>query len=253
MSTPATPFHKRPLWIAIAAFLALVLVGGGIAAATGAFSGGGTQAAAPTSDATAAAEPASPASPSASALPDGAASVCGLPGYEETSSLDTAPATTWKLVGTVAVPDDPQGAGPGVTGSDGIRSCYAHTATGALYAVANYIGQSTDGRLKSHIADLAAPGPGKDAAAAKAGASSTSSSSVRLQISGFKIESYSPSETTVDVAAAVTSQGNALVSMPMILKWVDGDWKFELADDGTLPLDSSQLQSLGGYIPWAGA
>ncbi|MFC3297718.1 hypothetical protein ACFOD2_16145, partial [Clavibacter michiganensis subsp. insidiosus] len=243
MSTPATPFHKRPLWIAIAAFLALVLVGGGIAAATGAFSGGGTPAAAPTSDA-AAAEPETPASPSASALPEGAASVCGLPGYEETSSLDTAPKTTWKLVGTVAVPDDPQGAGPGITGSNGIRSCYAHTATGALYAVANYLGQATDGRLKSHIAELVAPGPGKDAAAAKAGASS--SSSVRLQISGFKIESYSPSETTVDVAAAVTSQGNALVSMPMILKWVDGDWKFELADDGTLPLDSSQLQSLGG-------
>jgi len=250
MSTPATPFHKRPLWIAIAAFLALVLVGGGIAAATGAFSGGGTPVATPTSDATAA-EPTTSASPSASALPDGAASVCGLPGYEETSSLDTAPKTTWKLVGTVAVPDDPQGAGPGVTGSNGIRSCYAHTATGALYAVANYLGQATDARLISHIAELVAPGPGKDAAAAAAAAGA--SSSVRLQIAGFKIESYSASETTVDVVATVTDKGNALVSMPMILKWVDGDWKFELTDKGTLPLDSSQLQSLGGYIPWAGA
>jgi hypothetical protein len=252
MSTPATPFHKRPLWIAIAAFLALVLVGGGIAAATGAFSGGGSPAAAPTNDTTpAVAEPETPASPSASALPDGAASVCGLPGYEETSSLDTAPKTTWKLVGTVAVPDDPKGAGPGITGSNGIRSCYAHTATGALYAVANYLGQATDARLISHIAELVAPGPGKDAAAAAAAAGA--SSSVRLQIAGFRIESYSPSETTVDIVATVTDKGNALVSMPMILKWVDGDWKFELTDKGTLPLDSSQLQSLGGYIPWAGA
>ncbi|WP_435094691.1 hypothetical protein [Clavibacter michiganensis] len=251
MSTPATPFHKRPLWIAIAAFLALVLVGGGIAAATGAFSGGGTPAAAPRSDA-AAAEPETSASPSASALPDGAASVCGLPGYEETSSLDTAPATTWKLVGTVAVPDDPQGAGPGRTDSGGLRTCYAHTSKGALYAVVNYMGQSTDGRLKTRIADLAAQGPGK-AAIAKSLASPSSSSNARLQVAGFKISSYSASEATVDVATAITSKGGALVSFPIVMRWEDGDWKLELADDGTLPLDPSQLQSLGGYIPWAGA
>ncbi|MBF4618208.1 hypothetical protein ITJ44_09005 [Clavibacter sp. VKM Ac-2873] len=252
MSTPATPFHKRPLWIAIAAFLALVLVAGGIAAATGAFSGGGTPAAAPTSDTTAAAEPETPASPSASALPEGAASVCGLPGYEETSSLDTAPATTWKLVGTVAVPDDPQGAGPGRTDSGGLRTCYAHTAKGALYAVVNYMGQSTDGRLRTRIADLAAQGPGK-AAAAKSLASPSSSSDGRLQVAGFKISAYSGSEATVDVATAITSKGGALVSFPIVMRWEDGDWKIELADDGTLPLDPSQIQSLGGYIPWAGA
>jgi hypothetical protein len=194
---------------------------------------------------------ATPASPSASALPDGAASVCGLPGYEETSSLDTAPTTTWKLVGTVAVPDDPQGAGPGRTDSAGLRTCYSHTAKGALYAVVNYMGESTDGRLRTQLAELVARGPGKEAVA-KTLASPSSSSSGRIQVSGFKITAYSASEATVDVAAAVTSKGGALVSFPIVMRWEDGDWKIELSDDGTFPLDPSQIQSLGGYIPWAG-
>ncbi|MFT2708061.1 hypothetical protein [Clavibacter zhangzhiyongii] len=249
MSTPATPFHKRPLWIAVAALLALILVVGGIAAASGAFSGGGTPAAAPTGDA-AVAEPATSASPSASALPDGAASVCGLPGYEETSSLTQAPQVTWKLIGTMAVPDDPEGAGPGTTDADGLRTCFAHTARGALYAVASYFGSGTDGRLAAHLPELAAPGSGRDAAAKRA---SGKAADARSQIAGFKVLSYSASETTIDLALDYASPRPGLASLPIVMRWVDGDWKIVVTDDGQLPLQASRLQSLGGYIPWSGA
>lgn len=177
-------------------------------------------------------------------------SVCGLPGFETESSLKAAPDAKWELVGTVATPTDPKGAGPGAV-SDGFRTCFSHTAEGALFAAINYVALASDSRNIPRIPDLIAPGKGKDAALAQATAS-PAASATRLQVAGFKVNSYSSSEATVDVVWSVTSQGNALVSFPTVLKWTGGDWKIVLNDDGQPPFAPTQLQSLGGYIPWAG-
>lgn len=186
---------------------------------------------------------------STSSEPGGAEpSVCGLEGFEETSSLDTAPDNEWELVGTVAAPTDPD-VGPGTIDS-GFRSCYAHTAEGSLFAAVTYVALASDSRNIPRLVDLVEPGPGRDAAIAAG--SSGSSPSTRVQVAGFKINSYSADEAVVDVAWSVTSSGGALVSMPVVLHWVEGDWKIVLDDDGQPPFAASPLDNLGGYIPWAG-
>ena len=176
-------------------------------------------------------------------------SVCGLEGFEETNSLTTAPGNEWELVGTVAAPTDAKGTGPG-TIDDGFRSCYAHTAEGALFAAVNYVALASDSRNVPRLPELVEPGPGRDAALAAGG--SGGSSSTRLQVAGFQINSYSAEEAVVDIAWNVTSSGSALVSMPVVLHWVDGDWKIVLDDNGQPPFAASPLENLGGYIPWAG-
>jgi len=177
-------------------------------------------------------------------------SVCGLPGFETESNLTAASDTKWELVGTVAAPTDPK-VGPGKIDSDGFRSCYAHTPEGALFAAVNYVALASDSRNIPKLPDLIAPGKGKDAALAQSTDAPTPSTT-RLQVAGFKINSYNGSDATVDVVWAVTSQGNALVSFPTVLRWTGGDWKIVLNDDGQPPYGGSQLQSLGGYSPWAG-
>ena len=78
MSNAEQPFYRRPLWIVVAIFLAVALVGGGIAVVTGAFNGGDKNTAGPT-----------PApSSTGSAVPASAASVCGLKGYDEDERSD---------------------------------------------------------------------------------------------------------------------------------------------------------------------
>jgi hypothetical protein len=176
-------------------------------------------------------------------------SVCGLPGFETQSSLTDAPKTKWELVGTVAAPTDPKGAGPGKVESDGFRSCFAHTATGALYAAVNFLALGTDGTLRPRLTELVANGPGKDAIANSNAAGS--SSSARAQVAGFKIDTYDSKSATVDLVLNYST--GSLVSLPVKLVWEDGDWKLVLTDTGELPLKPAQLQSLGGYIPWAGA
>lgn len=177
-------------------------------------------------------------------------SVCGLGGYETTSSLDEAPADEWALVGTVAAPDDRDGAGPGRVDGDGFRSCYAHTAEGALYAAVNYMAMTTDSTLTARLIDAIAPGPGRDVLEAK-GPTADGTPGARLQVVGYAIPAYTGSTATVDVVYNLST--GQLVSAPLKLEWSEGDWKLVLTDDGELPLAVAELSNLGGYTPWSGA
>jgi hypothetical protein len=252
LSTPATPARTRPLLIAIAALLALILVGGGIAVATGAFSGGGVPVAAPTGDAVAATE--ADTSTSAPALPDGAASVCGLPGYEETSSLDTAPQAHWVIIGNTAVPQDATTTGPGKVEDDGrFTTCFAHTAAGALFASINFLAVGTDSRNFPRLYELLAEGDARDVAQSVGSTreAQESSGDSGAQVSGFKVDRYSADEATVDLALSYSGNQPQLISVPVVLRWEHGDWKVVFAQDGP-PIKPSALTSLGGYIPFAG-
>lgn len=177
-----------------------------------------------------------------------AKSVCALPGYEQSGVLTAAPDTEWTIVGTMAAPGSDT-AGPGVIADDGLRSCYAHTAEGALFAVSNLWAMGTDGRLSALALDRqTAPGPGRDAAIAAAIPQSNTGASA--QIVGFRISTYTATDATIDLAFRLST--GELISFPAPVKWVEGDWKSVLTDDGQPPLRPSALQNLGGYTPWGG-
>ncbi|MFL2002061.1 hypothetical protein [Microbacterium sp. A1-JK] len=176
-------------------------------------------------------------------------SICGLEDFEETSSLDGPPSNEWELVGTIAAPVDTRGAGPGVIDANGFRSCYARTAEGALFAAVGYVAVGSDARNVPRLYELLAAGPVRDEL--EASPAPGDASATRLQVAGFKINSYTADEATVDVAWQVTSEGSALVSLPTVLTWEDGDWKVVIGENGP-PFAPSPLENLGGYTPWAG-
>jgi hypothetical protein len=204
------------------------------------------------------AQPAPAASPdSTSAAPTKSAdaagkSICGLPSGTETA-LGTAPKSKWELVGKMAAPTDPKTFGPGVTDGDGFRSCFANSPTGALYAAANMIALGSSGtqdELKL-AENFLVPGPGRDAAikAAKT-RTSTAGSGETAQVSGFLINSYSPTEADVDLAIKLPN--GALAHSVLSLRWVAGDWKVKASDDGQIFNGVAQLSDLSGFILWSG-
>jgi len=211
----------------------------------------------PKGDATAQPAPASPSS-SASATPSAPAdaagkSVCGLPSSNDTA-LGTAPTSKWELVGKMAVPTDPKAVGPGTTDADGFRSCFAHSPTGALYAAMNVaaLGSSGAPELEKKLADkLLVPGAGRDAALRETNAGGGSSgNSTTIQVQGFLVKSYSPSEANLDLAFKTDT--GALAHTTISMRWMDGDWKVKPADDGVTFSNVSQLRDLSGFILWSG-
>ncbi|MGC5225141.1 hypothetical protein ACPW96_21440 [Micromonospora sp. DT81.3] len=188
-------------------------------------------------------------SPSSSSTGDPAdASVCGLAGFEDASSLDTAPENDWELVGTMAAPVN-ETSGPGTVDGDGFRSCFAHTSEGALFAAVNFVATGTDATIGPRLIELVAPGPGRDALASKP--PSGGPSNLRAQVVGYRVLSYSADAATIDLA--VNYSTGQLVSIPLKLLWAEGDWKLEMTDAGDLPLAPAEIQNLGGYTPWSGA
>ncbi|WP_104062335.1 hypothetical protein [Arthrobacter sp. 4R501] len=175
-------------------------------------------------------------------------SICGLPASPE-SSLGAAPDTKWELVGTMAAPIDPK-VGPGKSDEQGIRSCFAHTPTGALYAAVNLWALGIDPSNERAIAEhLAAKGPGRDAGM-KATQTPAPASAVKVQIAGFNV-SYTANQTVVELA--FKADNGALASVRTTLLWQDGDWKGVVADNGAPLEEPRQVRDLSGFILWSGA
>ncbi|MBX7445980.1 MULTISPECIES: hypothetical protein [unclassified Arthrobacter] len=202
------------------------------------------------------AEPAPATSSTATARPsassDGGKSICGLPSSSETS-LGTAPTSKWELVGKMATPADPE-VGPGKTDTSGFRSCFAHSPTGSLYAAMNVaaLGSSGNPDILKQVADkLLVPGSGRDAALKEtASGTSSSGSSTTIQVKGFLLKSYTPSEASVDLAFA--TETGALGRTTFSMRWMDGDWKVKPSDDGATFGHISQVRDLSGFILWSG-
>lgn len=176
-------------------------------------------------------------------------SVCGLDAVRMAGDLIEAPASEWELVGTTPAPIS-AAMGPGTTDPDGLRSCFARTPEGAVFAAANILALGSSPALVGPMTDrLTVAGPGRDAAMADLAARvSMGGSAVRYEIAAFALTSYDGSTATVDVVIRASNQ--ALLAQMIDLEWVDGDWKVALADSGQMRTPMGAVQSLAGYVPW---
>jgi len=234
----------RPGFIAASVVVAIIVVLGLIVA----FSGGskqGTQ------------SPAAPPPPAGrpAAKADTDESVCGLDAGEQAVPT-SAPRAKWELVGQVAAPTAPKTKGPGRV-DNGLRSCFAHSPVGALYAAVNVIAMTaSDDRGAPFVRRLTAPGVGRDRALATLGQepSDAQNASTALQVAGFAITDYRKRSAVIDLAFRVDNGATTgYVHLPLALRWLDGDWKLALPDTGQ-PFDGmTRIPNLAGYVPWRGA
>ena len=198
---------------------------------------------------TAAPEPSTTAASTGSTPPTAteAASVCGLPAGDQ-SKPATAPADTqWELVGKIAAPTSPQQYGPGKTQANGLRSCFAHSPTGALYAGANVVILASSGRNDLVLQYLTVDGPERDKML-KSSTSASSSGSPSFQLAGFKLTDYSGDRAVIEYGFKVSN--GTFGSLPVVLQWTGGDWKAVPPASGQP--EGKQLADLNGFIPWAG-
>jgi hypothetical protein len=151
----------------------------------------------------------------------------------------------------MAAPADPK-IGPGKVDDQGIRSCFAHSPEGALYAAVNLWALGSDPSKERAIAEqLVAKGPGRDAAMAAPQSSTTSAAGVKIQVAGFNV-SYTSQQAVVELAFRANT--GAIASVRTTLVWQDGDWKGLVSDSDGKPLEEPrQISDLSRFIPWSGA
>jgi hypothetical protein len=185
---------------------------------------------------------------------DPAASVCGLPAGDQKVPKAAPKDTRWELVGTMAAPTAPKTLGPGKS-TGGLRSCFAHSPTGALYAGINFIALTANDSTRDAAAEaLLSKGTGRDAALSD-NAGSEAADGTRMQVAGFRFLSYDTSTAVIDLALRIfvpPTQATYL-HFPATMRWQDGDWKLVAPPDGQVYGGMQPVADLTGYLPWSGA
>lgn len=226
---------KKPGFIAAATIVTLLVLLGVILAFTG---GDEPRHAPPTR------QPATATDPSACSLEAGSQDIPSNP-----------PRAKWELVGRMAAPMAPNEFGPRKRAA-GIRSCFSHSPTGALYASVNAVATATDPKLWKGLArDLVAKGPGRDRALQDVAGEQAAPTSSAIQIAGFSFRTYAQETATISLALRVDAgaQSAFFARLPMRMAWEDGDWKLAIADNGDPFADLSRIPDLSGYVAWSGA
>ena len=235
-----SPFARHG-FIAAAVVVALVIV----AAVVLAFTGGDDSAPAPQAGGTS-----TTAAPATSAAAD--SGDCDQPEGDQLPPV-AAPVNDWELVGKLVAPTDPEAAGPGQVTDEGLRTCFAHDPTGALFAAVNWLATTSDAELLSAaLQDVTAPGPGRDAMSSKLASDPVAViGDGGYQLAGFTFLSYTGEVAMMNLAVDVAGSGQA--AFPMTLQWSGSDWLVQLPADGKVLAGLQPLRSLAGYVPWSGA
>ena len=193
----------------------------------------------------------SPSSQAAGAVPVVTAGAA-ISDAQDTQVPSSAPAVTWALYRTLALPFSPV-AGPANVSGD-VATGYAHTPTGALIA-ADQIGaryrMANDWRgvLEASVAS----GPGRQvwmATRSKYGDWDPPQPGTLCQDTGFVFVDYTPARAVIQLASRCPAGGLQTVSATVA--WDGGDWKLVLAPDGGLGPVAQVITSLDGYVVWGG-
>lgn len=241
--TDRKPWQRPGFIVATAVILAAIILGIVALVRSGMSSPEQTDAPTPSTAATTA----SP-TPSATTEPSDL-SACGLEAIDLDGTLDAAPETDWTYVGVTAMPSV-SGHGPGSVSPAGVRTCFAHTPTGAVLALANFLTQVNSPELQQEaLREFTAQGAGYDEAV---NAGPTSSQPADLSVVGFRVLSYAGDEALVDIAMRVVTGGQqAYVSVRAPMLWQNGDWRYVPGADGQGQYPSVVLPSIGDYVVWS--
>ncbi|GAB3868540.1 hypothetical protein GCM10028801_44630 [Nocardioides maradonensis] len=230
-SRAATFFSKNGWWTAAALFMTLV----GIALLVifllpNHNTTGATTPPTPTGNPTAPLSSSPTASTTTPALTGWADLGCnGTKGSRSVPNLP--PRATWDPVGSFTAPSSPQ-YGPTRT-QQGVRACYQHTPTGALFAAINFpfeIGSASPADYSSVVQALMTPGAQRDQLVAEG--QTTNGSGAAFTVAAYRIDACTADRCNLRL---IMSSAGKLLEVPSSMVWSGGDWKADGANMAGTP------------------
>ncbi len=177
---------------------------------------------------------------------------CGLPDGSDQAVPSTAPGDVeWVVYRRVVVPRSER-IGPARTDPDGFRHCFAHSATGAVFAAYHAIAAFEDSaRAVATARKLILPGPDRDRLVREIQADADEPpDGAAAQLAGFRI--IDASRDRLSVALAMRA-GAGYGSATLTLAWHDGDWRVVPPRPGEeYGAPFAQLDDLDGFVVWGG-
>ncbi|WBQ05596.1 hypothetical protein [Kribbella sp. CA-293567] len=167
----------------------------------------------------------------------------------------TPTAVTWEFEADMLIPTQQEG-GPAVMDSAGVRSCFAHSPTGAVLAALVTLGQIRNPDLTMPVLrQRFVQNAGLKVALAEGKATPPTQGPTQsvAQFTAFKVVDYLPQRAIIQVA--VRTEDTKVGAIPVTMVWSKGDWRASLQTDGSFngAVEPDLLQSLTGYVRFGGA
>jgi cytoskeletal protein RodZ len=166
----------------------------------------------------------------------------------------TPTAVTWEFEADMLIPTQQEG-GPAVMDSAGVRSCFAHSPTGAVLAALVTLGQIRNPELTmSVLRQRFVSNAGLKVALAEGKATPPTAGPTHTpsQFTAFKVIDYLPQRAIIQIA--VQFGDTKVAAIPVTMVWAQGDWRAVLQTDGSFngATEPDLLQSLTGYVRFGG-
>lgn len=199
--------------------------------------------------------PTDPVSPGASPRPG----ACAIKPGDQRQAATAPTGVAWTFEGGILVPYKPT-IGPAVVDAAGIRSCFAHSPIGSVFAAMNGLAQAQDVQNAERVIRArVAKGTGRDRALAEARLARISPTpfvggKAPVQFVGYKyVDCTSTNRCVLSVAVQSGAEVDKVAGLIVAMKWSEGDWRLDLRSDGSISGDPDVLGSLDGYVRFRGA
>lgn len=189
--------------------------------------------------------PSSAAPSSSSAQPVLDSGCAGAGASDDESVRDRKPKDTqWVTTDSGWVAPEAESIGPLVDSP--LRSCFEHSAEGALYSSAWTLVQINDPEVRDIALDELLTGPGHEAAKKSLRDSKTRHGESSFHIAGYRYLSYSPQRATIQLMVQ-TSSGDYR-SMDMVMVWENNDWRLHVPQN--VKNSISRVTDTSRFIVW---
>lgn len=132
---------------------------------------------------------------------------------------------------------------------DGFGVCFARSPLGAaLTAVSlNAGGNLINSRKAGQVYGI--PSSGLDLLLEKT--PDAAGNSTPVTYSGFIVDSFTKDEAAITIVSATAASPSGYAGLPLTFKWVDGDWKLKVLDDGSTFVGQPPVPNKGGFVEWS--
>jgi hypothetical protein len=137
---------------------------------------------------------------------------------------------------------------------DGYGTCFARSPLGAALAMTTFYGLGNTQDSKKVLDFYAINSAGKTMALSKPATTQSDTTGVGpITFAGFIADSFTPDEAQITLVFALAKSPTGYMGLPATLRWIDGDWKLKLLDDGSTFAGDATKPVAGQFTSWGGS
>jgi hypothetical protein len=131
---------------------------------------------------------------------------------------------------------------------DGFPACFARSPLGAALTAVSMNASANVISARKAVELYTVDSKGKDVLLAKTPDEAAATSPASF--AGFIVDSFSEDEAAITLVIATPISTSGYTGLPLTFRWIDGDWKLKVVDDGSMFVGQPPVPVKGGFVEW---